>query len=148
MNGGFAGIGCGDASRKCPAGQVIWCGWRGSNPRPLASEANTLSTELQPRRPPLYRLPPGRRATLAPRRRLRVAVEDRPARVIASAGLDFLAGHLPRDVAHDAMRIVAPLGAGERLRVREQASLRHAFQPWATGLLVDAAVAGDTGRDV
>jgi hypothetical protein len=27
-----------------------WCGWRGSNPRPLASEANTLSTELQPRR--------------------------------------------------------------------------------------------------
>ena len=25
-----------------------WCGWRGSNPRPLASEANTLSTELQP----------------------------------------------------------------------------------------------------
>ena len=26
----------------------IWCGWRGSNPRPLASEANTLSTELQP----------------------------------------------------------------------------------------------------
>jgi hypothetical protein len=26
-----------------------WCGWRGSNPRPLASEANTLSTELQPR---------------------------------------------------------------------------------------------------
>ena len=28
----------------------IWCGWRGSNPRPLASEANTLSTELQPQR--------------------------------------------------------------------------------------------------
>src|SRR3954467_6897798 len=28
----------------------IWCGWRGSNPRPLASEANTLSTELQPHR--------------------------------------------------------------------------------------------------
>ena len=27
-----------------------WCGWRGSNPRPLASEANTLSTELQPHR--------------------------------------------------------------------------------------------------
>ena len=27
-----------------------WCGWRGSNPRPLASEANTLSTELQPQR--------------------------------------------------------------------------------------------------
>ena len=27
----------------------VWCGWRGSNPRPLASEANTLSTELQPR---------------------------------------------------------------------------------------------------
>ena len=26
----------------------LWCGWRGSNPRPLASEANTLSTELQP----------------------------------------------------------------------------------------------------
>ena len=26
-----------------------WRGWRGSNPRPLASEANTLSTELQPR---------------------------------------------------------------------------------------------------
>ncbi len=26
----------------------IWRGWRGSNPRPLASEANTLSTELQP----------------------------------------------------------------------------------------------------
>ena len=25
-----------------------WCGWRGSNPRPLTSEANTLSTELQP----------------------------------------------------------------------------------------------------
>ena len=25
-----------------------WRGWRGSNPRPLASEANTLSTELQP----------------------------------------------------------------------------------------------------
>jgi hypothetical protein len=28
--------------------QKSWCGWRGSNPRPLASEANTLSTELQP----------------------------------------------------------------------------------------------------
>jgi cytochrome c5 len=28
----------------------IWRGWRGSNPRPLASEANTLSTELQPQR--------------------------------------------------------------------------------------------------
>ena len=27
-----------------------WCGWRGSNPRPLASEDNTLSTELQPQR--------------------------------------------------------------------------------------------------
>jgi hypothetical protein len=27
----------------------MWRGWRGSNPRPLASEANTLSTELQPR---------------------------------------------------------------------------------------------------
>ncbi len=26
----------------------FWCGWRGSNPRPLALEANTLSTELQP----------------------------------------------------------------------------------------------------
>ncbi len=26
----------------------FWRGWRGSNPRPLASEANTLSTELQP----------------------------------------------------------------------------------------------------
>ena len=25
-----------------------WCGWGESNPRPLASEANTLSTELQP----------------------------------------------------------------------------------------------------
>ena len=25
-----------------------WCGWRGSNPRPSASEADTLSTELQP----------------------------------------------------------------------------------------------------
>ena len=25
-----------------------WRGWRESNPRPLASEANTLSTELQP----------------------------------------------------------------------------------------------------
>ena len=25
-----------------------WCGWLGSNQRPLASEANTLSTELQP----------------------------------------------------------------------------------------------------
>ena len=31
-----------------------WCGWRGSNPRPLASEANTLSTELQPQRERLY----------------------------------------------------------------------------------------------
>ena len=30
-------------------GYESWCGWRGSNPRPLASEANTLSTELQPR---------------------------------------------------------------------------------------------------
>ena len=29
-------------------GFKMWCGWRGSNPRPLASEANTLSTELQP----------------------------------------------------------------------------------------------------
>ena len=27
-----------------------WCGWRGSNPRPSASEADTLSTELQPHR--------------------------------------------------------------------------------------------------
>ena len=27
----------------------IWRGWRGSNPRPSASEADTLSTELQPR---------------------------------------------------------------------------------------------------
>ena len=32
------------------AGKQVWCGWRGSNPRPLASEANTLSTELQPQR--------------------------------------------------------------------------------------------------
>ena len=29
----------------------MWRGWRGSNPRPLASEANTLSTELQPQTP-------------------------------------------------------------------------------------------------
>jgi hypothetical protein len=28
--------------------QLKWCGWRGATPRPLASEANTLSTELQP----------------------------------------------------------------------------------------------------
>jgi hypothetical protein len=28
---------------------LIWRGWRGSNPRPSASEADTLSTELQPR---------------------------------------------------------------------------------------------------
>ena len=27
---------------------MIWRGWRGSNPRPSASEADTLSTELQP----------------------------------------------------------------------------------------------------
>src|SRR5690606_13813315 len=27
---------------------VFWCGWLGSNQRPLTSEANTLSTELQP----------------------------------------------------------------------------------------------------
>jgi hypothetical protein len=27
---------------------LIWRGWRGSNTRPLASETNTLSTELQP----------------------------------------------------------------------------------------------------
>ena len=27
---------------------VAWCGWLESNQRPLASEANTLSTELQP----------------------------------------------------------------------------------------------------
>ena len=27
----------------------VWRGWRGSNPRPSASEADTLSTELQPR---------------------------------------------------------------------------------------------------
>ena len=32
----------------------MWCGWRGSNPRPLASEANTLSTELQPHRHLFY----------------------------------------------------------------------------------------------
>jgi hypothetical protein len=42
-------------NRLVLAGQNImpacdWCGWRGSNPRPLASEANTLSTELQPQR--------------------------------------------------------------------------------------------------
>ena len=30
--------------------QFVWRGWLGSNQRPLASEANTLSTELQPRR--------------------------------------------------------------------------------------------------
>jgi hypothetical protein len=29
-------------------GNKKWCGWLGSNQRPLASEANTLSTELQP----------------------------------------------------------------------------------------------------
>ena len=29
-------------------GRWRWCGWRGSNPRPSASEADTLSTELQP----------------------------------------------------------------------------------------------------
>jgi hypothetical protein len=33
---------------------VYWCGWRGSNPRPLASEANTLSTELQPQLRTMY----------------------------------------------------------------------------------------------
>ena len=36
----------GRASRRCKKKE--WRGWRGSNPRPLASEANTLSTELQP----------------------------------------------------------------------------------------------------
>jgi transcriptional regulator with XRE-family HTH domain len=42
--------GCfGNPSQINRLGQV-WCGWRGSNPRPLASEANTLSTELQPQR--------------------------------------------------------------------------------------------------
>ena len=47
-----------DCSRKFPASTTPlrykpttrWRGWRGSNPRPLASEANTLSTELQPPR--------------------------------------------------------------------------------------------------
>ena len=34
--------------RICEQKTYGWCGWRGSNPRPLASEANTLSTELQP----------------------------------------------------------------------------------------------------
>jgi hypothetical protein len=45
-SGRFMGSGHTGASRK----YGIWRGWRGSNPRPLASEANTLSTELQPRR--------------------------------------------------------------------------------------------------
>ncbi len=35
-----------------------WCGWRGSNPRPSASEADTLSTELQPHHPSLYPFDP------------------------------------------------------------------------------------------
>lgn len=35
---------CAGTRSKCKA----WCGWRGSNPRPSASEADTLSTELQP----------------------------------------------------------------------------------------------------
>ncbi len=41
-----------DGSDPSESGAIrgeIWRGWRGSNPRPLASEANTLSTELQPR---------------------------------------------------------------------------------------------------
>jgi hypothetical protein len=37
------------APAKLHEHRFYWCGWRGSNPRPLASEANTLSTELQPR---------------------------------------------------------------------------------------------------
>ena len=37
------------AEERCVRNVKKWCGWRGSNPRPLASEANTLSTELQPR---------------------------------------------------------------------------------------------------
>ncbi len=42
-------------STEVPRFITNWCGWRGSNPRPLASEANTLSTELQPQqRPALY----------------------------------------------------------------------------------------------
>ncbi len=36
-------------SPEVPISVPDWRGWRGSNPRPLASEANTLSTELQPR---------------------------------------------------------------------------------------------------
>jgi hypothetical protein len=32
-------------------GHIKWRGWRGSNPRPSASEADTLSTELQPQTP-------------------------------------------------------------------------------------------------
>ena len=43
---------CESTCGYCGALQALkllnWCGWRGSNPRPLASEANTLSTELQP----------------------------------------------------------------------------------------------------
>lgn len=35
--------------------EFVWRGWRGSNPRPLASEANTLSTELQPLTTPATR---------------------------------------------------------------------------------------------
>ena len=44
------GCSSGDACRRRRGvdRDINWCGWRGSNPRPLASEANTLSTELQP----------------------------------------------------------------------------------------------------
>jgi hypothetical protein len=45
----FDTLGLSNANWKLETGLdiKIWCDWRGSNPRPLASEANTLSTELQ-----------------------------------------------------------------------------------------------------
>ena len=45
-------MGTGDTKEKgtltVPTSVPNWRGWRGSNPRPSASEADTLSTELQP----------------------------------------------------------------------------------------------------
>ena len=95
----------------------FWCGWRGSNPRPLASEANTLSTELQPRG-----------GISEEMRRIQFFRRRRPWKVSRSRAIS-----VPKQVLW-----VYNRGFGECLHIFKQAGLAGSFENCIKEIMSDA----------
>src|SRR5687768_10085722 len=61
---------------------------------------------------------------------------------------DLVLRHLPHDVAHLGVAVVAARARGEGVYLLLEVALRHVLQPRRAELAVDAAVAGGAWRDV